>query len=51
MPVEALLDHSSGTISGVAAIYIRHNFLGEMRKAMLLFEDHLTETLDADSSN
>lgn len=40
--IEALLEYSSGTISGVAAIYIRHNFFGEMRKAMLLFEDHLT---------
>lgn len=43
--VEALLDHSSGTTSGVAAIYIRHNFLAEMRKAMQLFEDHLAEIL------
>ena len=39
--VEAMLNHASGTISGVAAIYIRHNFLAEMRKAALNYEKHL----------
>lgn len=39
--VEALLAHRSGTISGVAAIYIRHSFLKEMRAAMEAFEAHL----------
>jgi integrase len=32
--VEAVLNHQSGTISGVAAVYIRHNFLEEKRVAL-----------------
>lgn len=40
--VEAMLNHTSGTISGVAAIYIRHNFLAEMRKAALAYELHIS---------
>jgi integrase len=43
--VEALLNHTSGTISGVTAIYIRYQFFSEMRKALLLYERHLTKTL------
>jgi integrase len=39
--VEAMLNHTSGTVSGVAAIYIRHNFLAEMRKAALHYEVYL----------
>lgn len=38
---EALLNHKSGTISGVAAIYIRHNWLREMREACLKYEEHV----------
>ena len=38
---EAYLDHSSGTISGVAAIYIRHDFMKEMREAALRYEDFI----------
>jgi hypothetical protein len=36
--VEAMLNHTSGMVFGVAAIYIRHNFLAEMRKAALRYE-------------
>ena len=43
--VEALLAHTSGTISGVTAIYIRYQFFTEMRKALLLYERHLTHAL------
>jgi len=43
--IEAILNHTSGTISGVAAIYIRHNFLQEMRVAQLRFEKHLRKIL------
>ncbi len=32
--VEKLLNHSSGTISGVAAVYNRHAYLGEQREAV-----------------
>jgi integrase len=44
--VEALLDHSSGAISGVAAIYIRHNFLPEMRRSMQEFETTIRTLVD-----
>ena len=43
--VEALLNHVSGTISGVAAIYIRHNFLAEAKVAQLRYEEFLAELL------
>jgi integrase len=45
--VEAMLNHASGTISGVAAIYIRHNFLAEMRKAALNYEKHLAALISS----
>src|SRR5713101_7087701 len=40
--IERLLDHSTGTISGVAAIYNRHHFLPEMRAAVEKWEEHLS---------
>lgn len=45
--VEAMLNHASGTVSGVAAIYIRHNFLDEARKAALLYEQHIAKLVAA----
>ena len=39
--IERLLNHQSGTISGVAAIYNRHHFLPEMRDAVLGYEHEL----------
>ena len=38
---EAYLDHSSGTISGVTAIYVRHDFMKEMAEAILRYEDFI----------
>ena len=38
---ERILAHSSGTISGVAAIYNRHSYQKEMREALRLWESHL----------
>lgn len=38
---EKLLNHSSGTISGVAAVYNRHSYLEEMRAAINSYEDFL----------
>ena len=38
---EKLLNHVSGTISGVAAIYNRHSYLDEMREAIENFETYL----------
>ena len=39
--IERILNHSSGTISGVAAIYNRFSYQDEMREAMTLWEDKL----------
>lgn len=43
--VERLLNHASGTISGVAAIYNRYSFQPEMRDAMTKWEARLTTLL------
>lgn len=40
-----MLNHTSGTISGVAAIYIQHNFLAEMRKAALTYEQFIAKLM------
>lgn len=39
--IEKILNHSTGTISGVAAIYNRHAYLDEMRHALVLWADHV----------
>lgn len=38
---EKLLNHSSGTVSGVAAIYNRHSYMDEMRTAVVMWESRL----------
>ena len=38
---EKLLNHVSGTLSGIQAIYNRHTYLEEMRDAIQLHEKHL----------
>lgn len=38
---ERLLNHASGTVSGVAAIYNRHAYMDEMRKALRAWERQL----------
>ena len=44
---EKLLNHVSGTVSGVAAIYNRHNYLAEMRIASLTYEQHIAKLVGA----
>ena len=43
--VERLLNHVSGTISGVAAIYNRFSYSDEMRDAMKRWEERLAALL------
>ena len=43
---ERLLNHVSGTISGVAAIYNRHAYLDEMRDAITKWERRLVELIE-----
>jgi len=45
---EKLLNHSSGTISGVAAVYNRHSYLDEMRTAMDIYERYISDILKSD---
>ncbi|WP_431301251.1 site-specific integrase [Tabrizicola sp. BL-A-41-H6] len=42
--VEAVLNHRSGTISGIAAVYIRHEFAEEKRRALQTWSE-FTERL------
>ncbi len=42
---ERLLNHTSGTISGVAGIYNRHTYMPEMERAVLNYEEHLKSLL------
>jgi integrase len=48
--VERLINHVTGTISGVAAIYNRHAYMDEMRAAIVAWEKRLT-TILADKSS
>jgi len=42
---EKLLNHVSGTISGVAAVYNRHSYMEEMRGAVGAYDDYLRELI------
>jgi integrase len=48
--IERLLNHSSGTISGVAAVYNRYSFMPEMREAIGKWDDHLAALLQEPAS-
>lgn len=43
--IEALLNHKTGIVSGVAATYNRYTYLPEMRQAVTLFETWFTSLL------
>lgn len=42
---EKLLNHVSGTISGVAAVYNRHTYLEEMRMAVIAYDEYLANLI------
>jgi len=44
--IERLLNHTTGTISGVAAVYNRAKYLEEMRAAVELWDAHLQQILE-----
>lgn len=44
---EKLLNHVSGTVSGVAAIYNRHSYMDEMREAIAAYDAHLVKLMNA----
>ena len=43
---DKILNHQDGTISGVAAVYQRHDFLSERRQALDLWGAHLEAILN-----
>ncbi len=43
---EKLLNHISGTVSGVAAIYNRHSYMDEMRSAIANYEAYLSNLIN-----
>lgn len=42
---EKLLNHASGTISGVAAVYNRHSYLEEMKQAVAAFDEYIAKLI------
>jgi hypothetical protein len=42
---DKVLNHQAGTISGVAAVYQRHDFMAERKQAMLLWDKHISNLL------
>ena len=42
---DKILNHQAGTISGVAAVYQRHEFLSERRQALDLWGAHVGKIL------
>ena len=49
--VERLINHVTGTISGVAAIYNRHAYMDEMRAATDAWENRLSFIISQHNSN
>lgn len=46
--IEAVLAHSSGVISGVAAVYNRHEYEDEKRAALIQWNQYLVEVISTD---
>jgi len=42
---DKILNHQSGTISGVAAVYQRHEFMTERKEALMLWGSHVRSIL------
>src|SRR5215813_8333657 len=46
---DKILNHQEGTISGVAAVYQRHDFLAERKEALDRWGAHVERTVQASS--
>ena len=46
---DKILNHQSGTISGVAAVYQRHEFLSERKEALVRWGNHVSHVLSETS--
>lgn len=49
--IEAVLNHKSGIVSGVAAVYNRHAYTQEKREALTKWADHVEALINADRRN
>jgi integrase len=47
---DKILNHQSGTISGVAAVYQRHEFIAERREALERWGDHVANIVNQSSN-
>ncbi|ATN32987.1 hypothetical protein ACO34A_04125 [Rhizobium sp. ACO-34A] len=47
--IEAVLNHKSGIVSGVASIYNRHAYFDEKREALQIWADHVMELTSSSS--
>jgi Phage integrase family. len=47
---DKVLNHQAGTISGVAAVYQRHDFMIERKAAMLCWDEHVRALLIENAS-
>jgi integrase len=45
---DKILNHQSGTISGIAAVYQKHEFLAERREALERWANHVFRIVDAE---
>ncbi|MBV8739608.1 MAG: hypothetical protein JO007_20605 [Alphaproteobacteria bacterium] len=48
--IEKILNHKSGVISGVAAVYNRHAYSEEKRQALEMWGRHVMSLLHADKN-
>lgn len=49
--IEAVLNHKSGIVSGVAAVYNRHAYTQEKREALVKWSDHIEGLVNANRRN
>ncbi|GAK71174.1 putative integrase [Agrobacterium rubi TR3 = NBRC 13261] len=48
--IEAILNHTGGSISGVAAVYNRHDYRDEKRSALIAWEDFVSRLVTTESA-
>lgn len=49
--IEAVLNHKSGIVSGVAAVYNRHSYTQKKREALVKWADHVEGLVNANRGN
>jgi len=49
--VEAVLNHKSGSVSGIAAVYNRHNYADEKRRALFAWAQHVESLVTPSKGN